>query len=161
MTDERKDSFLLHVNNVYKQYGEKVVLDNVDLSVSAGAKEVIPMPNDVIPSQLPVFVPRASRGTPSPQGFRRWRLSPAHTPFTPRCDALPILQGHLRPDTGLNDMILATGCPLDAHRRVPAEEGRSRVPPTCCPCGPRPWPHAWWRPFSSARNGHSVDHSAR
>lgn len=35
MTDDRKDKYLLHINNVYKQYGEKVVLDNIDLSVSA------------------------------------------------------------------------------------------------------------------------------
>jgi NitT/TauT family transport system ATP-binding protein len=36
MTNDRKDKYLLHVDNVYKQYGEKVVLDNIDLSVSAG-----------------------------------------------------------------------------------------------------------------------------
>lgn len=36
MTDNRKDHYLLHINNVYKQYGEKVVLDNIDLSVSSG-----------------------------------------------------------------------------------------------------------------------------
>lgn len=36
MIDTRKDKYLLYINNVYKQYGEKVVLDNIDLSVSSG-----------------------------------------------------------------------------------------------------------------------------
>jgi len=33
---ERRDHYLLHINNVYKLYEEKVVLDNIDLSVSEG-----------------------------------------------------------------------------------------------------------------------------
>jgi NitT/TauT family transport system ATP-binding protein len=36
MTQDRKGQYLLHIDNVYKQYGEKVVLDNIDLSVRAG-----------------------------------------------------------------------------------------------------------------------------
>ena len=36
MSEERQKKYLLHINNVYKQYGTKVVLDNIDLSVAAG-----------------------------------------------------------------------------------------------------------------------------
>jgi len=34
--NNRHRHYLLHIDNVYKRYGEKVVLDNIDLSVSAG-----------------------------------------------------------------------------------------------------------------------------
>lgn len=34
--DERHNQYLLHIDNVYKQYDDKVVLDNIDLSVDAG-----------------------------------------------------------------------------------------------------------------------------
>jgi len=35
-TSNRQQQYLLHIENVYKRYGEKTVLDNIDLSVSAG-----------------------------------------------------------------------------------------------------------------------------
>jgi len=34
--NERHNRYLLHIDNVYKKYGDKVVLDNIDLSVSSG-----------------------------------------------------------------------------------------------------------------------------
>ena len=36
MSDQRHQKYLLHVDSVYKQYGDKMILDNVDLSVRNG-----------------------------------------------------------------------------------------------------------------------------
>ncbi len=36
MPDTRPNNYLLHIDNIYKQYGDNMVLDNIDLSVNAG-----------------------------------------------------------------------------------------------------------------------------
>lgn len=36
MTDRPTEEYLLHIQDVYKQYGSKVILDNIDLSVRKG-----------------------------------------------------------------------------------------------------------------------------
>lgn len=92
MTDERKDNFLLHVNNVYKQYGEKVVLDNIDLSVSAGELCTVVGPSGCgkstllrlilgqeQPTQGELFLDGHLTGLPDPQRgvvFQKYSLFP-------------------------------------------------------------------------------------